>query len=1069
MKNKLLCCMLVLLASVTVAKAQVSLSGVVKDKQGTITGASVVVKGTTIGVSTDVNGEFKLIVPNANKAILVVKFLGMAEVEYPVEGKRSGIEIFMEEDETALKDVVVVGYGSTIRENLTGSVGSVSGKVLSSLPVSSAAEAMVGKIAGVQVTVADGSPGSEINIRIRGGTSVTQSNQPLFIVDGFPASSINDIPPTDIQSIDVLKDASLTAIYGARGGNGVVIVTTKAAKLGKMKVSFNQFSQLRNLSKKLDVMDPYEFTKLQYENAVLSSNSARQRFRKSFGNPLDIPLYKRMNGNDWQEDVLGGSPMSYYYNVNVGGGTEDLRLNVSLTHNDEKGVLIGSGIKKTNLITKIQGNLSPKVKFEFNPRVYYQQKEGLGTSGMSVLNALRYRPINGLREFTFIPQDELDPEEEKNFIYNAPSGELTQNYQMQNTYTITNQAAFTWEIIENLSFRSEGGITFGFAEGDRFYGTLTGSAKSNNNQPVASVSRQRSDSYRWANTLTYNFSLGTDNNFSALIGQEIMNSKYQTKINSVRYLPTEISAEVALANFSLGTPYMSSSTHSSPDKSLSYFGRLTYNYNQKYLFSGTFRADASTKFAPGNQWGYFPAASTAWIISKEEFMENYPIFSLLKLRAAIGTSGNNRISDDLWRYQYSVSNSQAPGWGEIDDIGWEYYVNSESTFPNQKIKWETTLTRSAALDIQMFDDRLSITPELYWNTTHDLLYRSEIPGTSGYQYQMQNIGQTTNRGWELTVNGTIIQKKDFVLNGNFNLGANKTRIDNLNGNETQLFTRSSWNPSDNDYLLQVGGELGLIYGYVYDGFYKIDDFDLNYATGIWTPKEGVVDCNAIFGTKPGAPKYVNLVDNYEGNPEDINRINEADMTVIGNTNPRFGGGFGFDGIWKNFDFNIFFNYLYDFDVNNVNKYRMSSWMNNSYNNLFPVFNEDRRFRYVNDLGYDMRTNAKYFAEYELINQDATIYNPITVTRGISHSYSIEDGSFIRLQNLTLGYTLPKQITDNFGMSRLRVYLTGYNLFILTNYSGYDPEVNVQNGLTPGIDDNVYPRSRMYTLGFNLTF
>ena len=319
MQKKLLCCFLALFATVSVAMSQVSLTGIVKDKEGNpIIGASVVLKGTTVGVATGFDGTFKLPVPDPKTAVLLVKFIGMVGIEHKVEGKVSGIEVILAEDVTVIDDVVVVGYGTTKRLQLTGSVGSVSGKTLATAPVSSAAEAMQGKIAGVQVTVADGSPGSEINIRIRGGTSVTQSNQPLFIVDGFPASSINDIPPTDIQSIDVLKDASLTAIYGARGGNGVVIVTTKSAKTGKMSISFNHFTQIRKLAHKLDVMSPYEFVKIQYENATLNGNSTRLKFRDSFGHPYDIPLYKRFAGNDWQEDVLGCSPISSYYNVNIG-------------------------------------------------------------------------------------------------------------------------------------------------------------------------------------------------------------------------------------------------------------------------------------------------------------------------------------------------------------------------------------------------------------------------------------------------------------------------------------------------------------------------------------------------------------------------------------------------------------------------------------------------------------------------------------------------------------------------------------------------------------------------------
>jgi TonB-dependent starch-binding outer membrane protein SusC len=316
-----------------------------------IPGVSILAKGTNSGAITNADGNYRLLVPNDAKT-LVFSFVGMKTQMVPVSG--SVINVTMEDESFGLEEIVKIGPGSSrARRELTGSVGSVSGGTLERVPVSSAAEALQGKIAGVQVTTTDGAPGSEVNIRIRGGTSVTQSNAPLYIVDGFPANNINDIPPTDIQSIDILKDASVTAIYGARGGNGVVIVTTKSAKAGKLSINFNHTTQVRSLARKIEVMNPYEFVKIQYE-AVVGNNTQRQKFRGNFGNPADFNLYKRFESNDWQEEILGGSPMSYMYNLTIGGGTQGLKFNTSITHNDERGVLIGSGIIRTNVNTKIK-------------------------------------------------------------------------------------------------------------------------------------------------------------------------------------------------------------------------------------------------------------------------------------------------------------------------------------------------------------------------------------------------------------------------------------------------------------------------------------------------------------------------------------------------------------------------------------------------------------------------------------------------------------------------------------------------------------------------------------------
>ena len=1080
MKKKLLFGLLALFLSATAAMAQVTVTGVVKDKDGPVVGASVVLKGTTNGVSTNLNGEFRISVPNANSAVLDVNFVGMKPMEFPLKGKTSDIEITLLDDATALEDVVVIGYGNTIRANLTGSVGSVSGAALAKVPVASAAEALVGKIAGVQVSMVDGAPGSEVNIRIRGGTSVTQSNEPLYIVDGFPQDNINDIPPTDIQSIDILKDASLTAIYGARGGNGVVIVTTKAAKSGKIKIDFNHTTSIRTLARKLDVLDPYEFVKVQYD-FVVGNNARRQKFRGNFGNPADFDLYKRFgNGNDWQDEILGNNPVSQMYNLTVGGGSENLRFNTSVTHNDEKGVLVGSGVMRTNANTKIMANLSPKVKIYFNSRLSYRQDKGAGADAVGsggIMDVLRYRPTNGLRDFSFWDPEVIDYEEEKYFEYSNPKGDIDQNYRRKNTYEFTNQASVEWNILPGLYFKSEGSLALRFYDDNRFYGYLTSTAQGNNNLPVAEITNRKRNKYQWTNTLTYSLTKNL-HNFTFLVGQEISHSEEQEKYNASRYFPKEITPSVALNNMAFGTPWKTTSRIDTPDRTASFFGQVAYNFDGKYLAQATFRADGSTRFAQrgpaGNQqWGYFPAISAGWVISNENFMQNQRLFSLLKLRAAIGMAGNNDVTNDMSSYQYGIysSGDTSISWGEKTEMGNDYFSNSGgSTLANPRIKWETTITRNLAFDIEMFDGRLSITPEVYWNTTKDLLYKSPLIPISGYVNQMQNIGQVTSRGFELTVNGTIVQKKDFYLSGNLTFGSNKRRIDKLNGTDDVVwFSSDRWKSSDYDYCLKVGSEVGLIYGYVYDGIYGFDGFEPT-ANFNYSPLEGTVINDALFGTYPGRPKFKNFVD-YTDGETDVNIVNDNDKVIIGNTNPKFSGGFGLSGVWKDLDFAVNFTYMYGFDVNNATRYQLSSFQGNTnnYYNLSTEFNENRRWRYANDDGDRMLNTATLVEQYKEMNSKAVIFNPTDIDKRVTHSYFIEDGSFLRLQDVTLGYTLPKRLTNKIGIERLRVYFSGYNLFIWTKYKGYDPEVDIQASMTPGVDYNRYPRSRNFVFGLNLSF
>ncbi len=1078
----LLLFVLLLMVPIGVFAQNITVKGSVVDSQGEpIIGASVVEKGNNSnGVITDLEGQFSLTLRKGKR--VVISYVGMETQEVDaVAGKT--LKVILKDDSQAIEEIVVIGYGSKARKDLTGSVGSISGAKLAAVPVTSAAVALQGKIAGVQVTTVDGAPGADINIRVRGGTSVTQSNEPLYIVDGFQTDNINDIPPADIASIDVLKDASLTAIYGAKGGNGVVVVTTKSAQQGKVSVGFNAQMSISKLAKKLDLMDTYDFVRYQYDwaaaNGTRSSNA--KYYRANFGNPLDLDIYQRATTRDWQDEVMNETPFNYSTNFTVGGGTEKFRFNASLTNSEDNGIIMGSGVRRTNLNIKMNIQLTRNLTLTINPRLTYRRDTGAGGDKIGsggIIDVLRYRPTNGLREFAFWDPATVDPDDEAVFEYTNPKSDIDQNTLKKHSYAYTNQFSLDWKPIEGLTLRTEGAHFISFNDENRFFGAMTDEGQNNKKLPVAAITDKRTEKYTWTNTASYGFDIDNLHNFSFLLGQEIQHNQTKQSFIKNRYFPRSISADRALNNMGLGTPWESTSSLSTPERTASFFGQTSYNYDHKYLASITFRADGSTKFSPGEQWGYFPSISGAWVLSKESFLENNPIISNLKLRAAIGLAGNNRIDNDMWRYLYSVNTTGGPGFGEVTENGEKWYGNAGgSTFANTKIKWETTLTRNLAFDLGLFGDRLTITPEVYWNTTKDLLYKSDVPSTTGYTQQMQNIGQVTNKGFELTIGGDILRGKDYVLSGNLTFGSNKMKVDKLNDTDNVIWDQNDrWKSSYNDYCLRVGDQVGLIYGFVYDGLYGFDEFDFDPNQNfLAVPKEGTIinnvfnDSNSGKATLPGKIKFKDI-SGPNGKPD--GQITEDDRTIIGNTNPKVQGGFGLSGQWKGIDFTANFNYMYDFDVNNATAYQLSSSESNSKNffNVLTKFNN--RWTYVREDGECLYKNTYLENSVELykeLNAGKTLWNPTDVTNKVTHSYFIEDGSFLRCQDITIGYTLPKQLTNKWGMSRLRFYVSGSNLFIITGYSGYDPEVDVQTGLTSGMDYNRYPRSRSFVFGANITF
>ena len=1097
-RTALLLCLLLVVGNL---HAQTTAKGTVVDATGeAVIGATVVEKGNPKNATaTDFDGNFTLKLQQGKT--VVVSYIGMVSQEATAG---PNMKIQLKDDNAALDEVVVVGYTSKARKDLTGSVGSISGKKLEVVPVTSAAVALQGKISGVQVTMVDGEPGAEVHIRVRGGTSVTQTNEPLYIVDGFQVSNITDIPPGDIASIDVLKDASLTAVYGAKGGNGVVVVTTKSAQSGKVQVSFNGSLKMEHLSKKLNLMNASEYANYQYQwhacNGTRSSNA--KFFKANFGNPYDLDMYTTLPSHDWQDEVMGETPINYSTNVNIGGGSDKVKFNISLTQSEDKGIILGSGVRRTNLNVKTDVQITDKLSLQFNPKFTYRRNEGaggtqIGTGG--IIDVLQYRPTNGLREFGYIDPSYADPDEEELFHYTNPKNDIAINQQINHSYTYTNGLSLTWRPIEGLTLRSEATLGLRWTDSNRFYGALTDTGKSNNNQPVAAVGNGHSMSYVWTNTANYSLTLKDVHNLSFLVGQEIHNSQSKSSTMTNRYFPRAFTAREAWNNMGFGSPYQSTTSLATPDRMASFFGQANYNFNHKYLVSATFRADGSTKFAPGKQWGYFPAVSGAWVLSEEPFMKNIKWISQLKIRAAYGLSGNNSISNDMWRQLYAINSTGGPGFGEVTQFGEQYYGNNGGNkFANRDIKWETTIKRNLAADISLWNGRVSINPEVYWYTTRDLLYNSDLPSVIGYTSQMQNIGQVTNKGFEFTITGDILQGKDYVLTANLNFGFNKKKVDKLNGTDDVVWDQNDrWKSSYNDYCIKVGDEVGLIYGFVYDGLYQFDEFYFdplnNYQAVPWG--SAAADNGTSKDCAPREDGYVTVINDVSGSSnsgiatlpgkikfKDLDgdgRITENDRTVIGNTNPKIQGGFGLSGQWKSFDFTANFTYMLDFDVNNATGYMLSSSVGNSRNfyNVLSKFKDGWQYNDIDgslsgtkgDILYKLYYVDDCVNIYKNANANRTLWNPTDVTTRLTQSYFIEDGSFLRCNDITIGYTLPKELTKKAGISKARFYVSTSNLFIITGYSGYDPEVDVQTGLTCGMDYNRYPRARGFVFGTNITF
>jgi len=1054
------------------------ISGKVIDEQSgeTLIGVSVRLKGTAVATQTNVNGEFKLSVPG-NAGTLVISYLGYHNKEVSLSSE-SALTIRLKPSVSALDEVVVIGYGTATRKDLAGSVGSIKGKEIEKTPVTNIAEALTGRIAGVQVTTLDGAPGADVVIRVRGGNSITQDNSPLYIVDGFIVDNINNIATTDIESIDILKDASSTAIYGARGANGVVIVTTRSPKAGKTSISYNGYGQGKNFPRKLDVMSPYEFALAQYEYAMIrgANSSEFTNFTKYFGVYDDLELYKYQEGTDWQDELFGRPVMSQQHNFSLTGGTEKTRLGFNGTYNKDEGLMTGSGSERLYFNFKLDHDISAKLKMNLAARYSNNIIDGAGTSGGSsvrVADGIQTRPINGLADQIVINPNDINvgDDDYEEFIKGIVNPiELTvQDYRKRINRDFSINGALGYTPIKALSLRSELAVTLRNAEGKRYYGPLTGTSRDQgNNLPLGEIETSDGNTYRWVNTLNYRLKGTKNSKTNFLLGQELNTTSGSRTFNRAKYFDANLGPEKLFANMALGTSDRLETTEIRGEDMLSFFGRVNYTYKDRYILYATLRADGSSKFSPGHRWGYFPAASVAWRASDEEFIKRINVFSDLKVRASYGQAGNNRIANDAWRFLFQPTANRPYGAGGLNQT---YYTFVNGSLPNPNLKWETTISRNIGLDFGFFKNRLSGTLDLYKNTTKDLLVNNDIPPQTGFTSQLINIGQTSNKGAELSLTGVIFEKKAFRLSGSFNIGRNMPKIDKLDGNDIRA-VNSSWAGTDlktaDDFRLIAGRTIGLMYGYVSDGFYTSNDFEsYDPVTRVYKLKAGVPTSEGtvagVIGIRPGTMKLKDL--NGDG-------VITADMDrqILGSAIPKHSGGFGLNASYKAFDVSTFFNWVYGNKIYNTGRIQFNMYYRSTYGNMLNTVNYENRFKYIDANG----ALVTGLDELAALNQNATIWSPFSMGAAspVFTDDAVEDGSFFRMTFATLGYTLPKVITSKVGISSVRIYGTVYNAFLLTKYRGYDPEVTATRSgtyqaLTPGVDFSAYPKSRTFTLGLNV--
>lgn len=1046
----------------TSAYAQnMTVAGRVIDDDGIeVIGASVVVKGATgVGTITDLDGNYSLTVNDASRDVLVFSYVGMTSQEVKVGGRKV-INVTLKSDAVMLDEVVTIGYATVKKKDLTGSVSSVSSKDIASVPISDVTQALSGKVAGVQVMRSQGSPDADISIKVRGGTSITQSNEPLYIIDGFPSEDgLKGIEASDIASIDILKDASSTAIYGARGANGVILVTTKGGNVDKFNISYDMYIGFKKVNKRYDVLDVLDFVKLEYERSINEPDKMNDFVLPIYGNYDEYDeLYANRQGIDWQDEVFNRSTaMTQQHKISLSGGSKTSQYMLTYTRNVDDGIWYGSGLKRDNFRVKLSQEATSWLKFSTNISYIDEVTEGLGSlqeggASSRMQHVIQYRPTigkNGNDEQLLIDDDDPALLLEGASQMQSPIASIESEQRTKRNQILSMNGDLEIRLPKDLTYRGTIGIRRRTIKTDIFYSERSKQAK-NAGAPYGWKEIEEQSSFMYNNVLTWDKSFNREHHLTLVAGQEYIQYGTDYLKSGARQFSD---INFGLADMSLGASPDKVITRLESEKMLSYFMRGNYSLKDKYLFSASVRADASSKFGDNHKWGVFPAASFAWRASEEEFVKKWGIFSNLKVRLSYGSAGNNKIDN------YLSLSKMGSVW--IPDNGTSTVSGFVSKqLYNPDLQWETNVTSNFGLDMGFLNQRIQLTVDLYNINTKNLLLDAPIPLLSGYKSMMINAGRTNNRGIELALTTHNINTKDFSWSTTLNLSHNRNEVKELY-NADYMEIVSNWAQTSefnkSDYIIRVGEPLGQMYGYRLAGIYTVDDFTFDEATQKYTVKEGIpYDKN--FYPKPGFWKFEDL----DGDKQ----ITESDKTVIGNANPKLYGGLTNNFTWKGFDLSIFLNFSIGNKIYSANKMYYTKFNNRWRNTLKDEALQ--RFTIINDKGENIQNDPVQLAavnagrNYVSVEGSSNLY---------FHSGYVEDGSFLKINNVSLGYTLPKSLIKKIHLSNVRFYATGYNLYTFTKYSGYDPEVNTYSngGLTPGIDWGAYPSSISVVFGANITF
>lgn len=1034
---------------------------VVDDKGGPLPGVSIRIKGTQAGTTTDPNGKFSINVPG-NNPVLVFSFIGYITQETPV-GDKTSVAITLKENEAAaLKEVVVIGYGTTTKKDNTGSVGVVKMDEINRAPVTSLDQALEGRIAGVQVTSPDGQPGAAADITIRGTGSVTSSSAPLYVVDGFPqeGNAFNYLSPDDVASITVLKDASSTAIYGARGSNGVIVITTKRGVSGAPKIGYNGFAGIQNITHEMKLLSTYDFVRLQ--NDISQPYASAIYF--TGGKTLDS--YRNVPSVNWQDKVFQTANFQNH-TVNISGKSDKTNYYISGNYTGQDGLIVASGFKRyqgrLSLDQQLKDYLKVGITANYAATKSYGNIANLQTQGISGTSSTQnngqfnlmfgiwtYRPVNGsgnldALENNFSDDEAVNTDQDRVNPYLAALNTL--NNTMINNLNVNTYAEL--KLSKDLLLRSTIGVNTFNTYNEFFNNEFTRAGSPTTAQGVANgysggISNAYSTSILNENTLNYNKIFHSVHSLNVLVGftdQTITNRA--SSLNAIK-VPNEA---LGVSGIEEGT--LNGITASTSANALaSVLARVNYGYKDKYLLTISARADGSSKFYTGHKWGYFPTAGVAWRLSEESFMKNVPLLSDTKIRASYGATGNNRVSDFAYASPVRVSSG-------IYDYGNTIVSGAVPTaLLNTTLGWETATQLDIGLETGILKNRFQFEIDYYNKKTSKLLLVANLPTSIGYSTVNQNIGDISNQGIEISLTSMNIHNKNFNWSTNFNISFNKNKVLALSQNaQTRLDLSATGGLSTEyssfpAYIAQVGKPVAMFYGYVSDGLYRLKDFDkiVNGTTTTYRLKPGIPYYGGNPATvQPGDLKFKDL------NGDGI--TNDQDYTTIGNPNPLHFGGISNNFTYKNFDLNIFAQWSYGNQILNANN----------------IFLQGLTTGDARGLGLNMF--APYADYWTPTNDNAKYQRPLANAGNVRSIYSnlIEDGSYLRLKTVQIGYTFPKTMLSRIGVASAKVFVSGQNLAVWTKYDGPDPEVSTKSSpTTPGFDYSPYPRARVFVIGLNVS-